>query len=125
MLSSIVPLTLGLVFIHPEPVDDCPCFEDAIAFVAVAAGIALGGWDNVTRMHLSPLTAGRFTLDQDKFDQLAIWVAAALAKLIVGIGAILLWRIVAKKALHVILPPAFKFFRPVIDLPRRHYQRAT
>ncbi len=28
----------------PQPVDDCPCFEDAIAFVSVEAGLILGMW---------------------------------------------------------------------------------
>ncbi len=29
---------------HPQPVDDCPCFEDAIAFVSVVLGSLLGQW---------------------------------------------------------------------------------
>jgi hypothetical protein len=29
---------------HPVPVDDCPCFEDAIAFVSVLMGSLLGRW---------------------------------------------------------------------------------
>lgn len=29
---------------HPQPVDDCPCFEDAIAFISVVFGILMGRW---------------------------------------------------------------------------------
>ena len=29
---------------HPVPIDDCPCFEDAIAFVSVLMGSLLGRW---------------------------------------------------------------------------------
>jgi hypothetical protein len=29
---------------HPQPVDDCPCFEDAIAFVSVLGGMFLSIW---------------------------------------------------------------------------------
>jgi hypothetical protein len=29
---------------HPQPVDDCPCFEDAIAFVSVLGGMFLTIW---------------------------------------------------------------------------------
>jgi hypothetical protein len=29
---------------HPQPVDDCPCFEDAIAFVSVLAGMFITIW---------------------------------------------------------------------------------
>ncbi|EPQ29862.1 uncharacterized protein PFL1_02535 [Pseudozyma flocculosa PF-1] len=40
----IVPLGLLMVSVHPQPMEDCPCFEDAIAFVAVAMGTTLGKW---------------------------------------------------------------------------------
>lgn len=39
-----IPLTLSLVHYHPETVDDCPCFEDAIAILAVMLGSGLGHW---------------------------------------------------------------------------------
>jgi dihydrosphingosine 1-phosphate phosphatase len=32
---------------HPVPIDDCPCFEDAIAFVSVLMGSLLGRWHAV------------------------------------------------------------------------------
>ena len=37
--ATIVPATLFLVFVHPAPAEDCPCFEDAVAFVSVVGGI--------------------------------------------------------------------------------------
>ena len=40
----IIPLCLYLVHRHPQPVDDCPCFEDAIAFVSVVMGEFVGRW---------------------------------------------------------------------------------
>lgn len=33
-----------LVNQHPDPVDDCPCFEDAIAFLSVILGTTLAMW---------------------------------------------------------------------------------
>lgn len=42
--SSITAVFLLLVTIHPQPVEDCPCFEDAVAFMAVLAGVNLGRW---------------------------------------------------------------------------------
>lgn len=33
-----------LVHRHPQPVDDCPCFEDAIAFISVEMGEHLTRW---------------------------------------------------------------------------------
>lgn len=43
----LIPLCLLLVNQHPQPVDDCPCFEDAIAFASVFFGALVGNW--VTR----------------------------------------------------------------------------
>lgn len=40
----IIPLGLFAVNQHAEPVDDCPCFEDAIAFVSVILGTVLARW---------------------------------------------------------------------------------
>lgn len=42
-----VPVALSLVHYHPEPVDDCPCFEDAIAILAVILGGFVGHWADV------------------------------------------------------------------------------
>lgn len=122
--TLITPLCLALIFIHPEPVDDCPCFEDAIAFVATAGGIALGRWYNVYMSQVMVATRGTFTLDEGARHLLFTWLACALVKVILGVSIILSWRIIAKRALHILLPPTFDFFRPIIDLPRRHYQRA-
>ena len=32
---------------HPQPVDDYPCFEDAIAFVSIVMGSLLARWHAV------------------------------------------------------------------------------
>lgn len=40
----LVVLCIVLVNQHPQPVDDCPCFEDAIAFASVLFGTLLGRW---------------------------------------------------------------------------------
>lgn len=36
-----------MVMVHPQPLDDCPCFEDAIAFLSVVMGIVTGRWAGV------------------------------------------------------------------------------
>jgi hypothetical protein len=40
----LIPLTLLAVHKHPQPVDDCPCFEDAIAIMSVLMGVFLSHW---------------------------------------------------------------------------------
>ena len=47
--SYVAPLVVALVIIvlvrvHPEPADDCPCFDDSVAFAGVIIGVEYGGW---------------------------------------------------------------------------------
>jgi hypothetical protein len=39
-----IPVTLACVHFHPNPVDPCPCFEDAIAIMSVMLGGILSVW---------------------------------------------------------------------------------
>lgn len=76
---TFIPSVLFLVFVHPAPAEDCPCFEDAVAFLSVVLGIVVGrNWypvdflqETVGASMTSPLSW-------------SVWLAAVLAKLIVG-----------------------------------------
>ncbi|GAA5988001.1 hypothetical protein JCM10908_002022 [Rhodotorula pacifica] len=115
-----VPSLLLLVTVHPEPVEECPCFEDAVAFLSVVAGILLReAW---TPAGFATATFGR---EWRTLTEVGMWCAAVVAKLLVGISTILVWRIIAKRVCHLILPPLFRFFSPLLQLPRRGYKPAT
>jgi len=47
-----------MVHFHPEPVDDCPCFEDAIAVLSVVLGSYLGHWYSISLTTPIPLAPG-------------------------------------------------------------------
>ncbi|KAF9947756.1 hypothetical protein BGZ70_002524 [Mortierella alpina] len=64
----VVAAGIFMVSIIPDPVDDCPCFDDCVAFIA------------------------------------------SVLRLIFGVGTLFVWRLVAKKALYVLLPPVYKLF---------------
>ncbi|SCV70074.1 BQ2448_1468 [Microbotryum intermedium] len=119
----IIPSTLLLVFVHPAPAEDCPCFEDAVAFVSVAAGLVLGH-------HFYPRELVGDTLkwgvDEGRGEVVVqlVWAVTVVVKLILGVLTIFTWRLVAKEACHAILPPLFRFFSSFL-LPRRHYHDAT
>ena len=130
--SIIVPLCLLVVSVHPEPVDDCPCFEDAIAFVAVSGGVCTGMWVRWTR-DAFPIAATQGDIsalldfgssENAGVQQAAIWASAALAKLVLGVACVFLWRLVVKKALQKILPPLFQLFLPIFSLPRKGYEES-
>ncbi|KAL8280762.1 hypothetical protein RQP46_006766 [Phenoliferia psychrophenolica] len=118
--ATIVPATLFLVFVHPAPAEDCPCFEDAVAFVSVVGGIVLGrNWCHNDFRQATLGAAWETPLAT------SVWTSAVFAKVLIGVLGIFVWRLVAKEASHRALPPIFRFFAPLISLPRRHYVVAT
>jgi len=125
--AVVVPTSLLLVHRHPEPVEDCPCFEDAIAFMAVVMGefltqwfLANYGFDKSFFVHVMP---GKMN---GTLSEMWAWWSIAAAKMVIGILTIFAWRIFAKFLLHRILPPTFRFLGQLMTLPhRRFYTPAT
>ena len=123
-------ICLLLVNQHPSPVDDCPCFEDAIAFVSVFLGINVGFWCS---KHVPALNTDLFTsvtpgASFDSSAAITTWVLFALLKLVTGILIIFSWRIIAKPSVQTLLPPLFRWLAHAspVRLPhRRHYTPAT
>jgi len=127
------PLTLTLVCLllvnqHPAPVDDCPCFEDAIACVSVILGTAISFWYS---KRVPALNVDLFNSAMPAFDSpaaIATWVLLAILKLTTGILVIFAWRMLAKPAVQTLLPPLFRWLAHAspVRLPhRRHYTPAT
>jgi len=126
---TTIPACLLMVHFHPQPVDDCPCFEDAIAFVSVV----LGGW--LARWHIayadlsSSYLSSASTMPGSLFttwDARALWWGVALLKVGTGVLVIFAWRILAKVILHRVLPPLFRALAACVRLPnRRFYTPAT
>lgn len=137
LLVPIIVVAAGLFVVHrhAEPVDDCPCFEDAIAFVSVIMGAMLARW-HFSRYVLAPLHLNGFSdyyvsrtpgASLSTPQDIAIFMFYAILKMVVGVSAIFVWRIIAKRILLAILPPIFrKFSSEVGPLPtRRWYTPAT
>ncbi|KAF8217626.1 PAP2 superfamily-domain-containing protein [Mycena galopus ATCC 62051] len=135
---TLIPLALLAVNQHPQPVDDCPCFEDAIALGSVVLGMFVGRWGAVRwGAHvpgagvMMPGSGWVFDVDgwtpvERDWSAVGIWWAAAIAKMAFGILVIFAWRLVAKAALHRALPPTFRFLATLMRLPnRRFYTPAT
>lgn len=128
VLSLVVCLLL--VNKHPEPVDDCPCFEDAIAVLACLLGSFVVHWTHVKGWTSLPGGGGVIGSPLGVTGALSasLWTAWILLKLVVGITIIVVWRIVAKYICRLALPPIFRFASSALDfeLPtRRHYRAAT
>ena len=123
----IIVLCGMMVHWHPQPAEDCPCFEDAIAFVSVVAGVLLAHWASirvnfddaslVSRMAGTALPFLSSSPIAHPWDAAALWWATAILKLTSGIAIIFIWRLAVKFALHSLLPPLFRLLaRRVVPL---------
>ncbi|EST09595.1 Phosphatidic acid phosphatase type 2/haloperoxidase [Kalmanozyma brasiliensis GHG001] len=146
---AIIPAGLLMVSVHPQPVDDCPCFEDAIAFISVAMGVALARWTGIRYgmvLNTDPLfhpfsklvdplagyQAANITVPTTPLIQIPVagaaerWIKRGLV-MVIGLVNVLLLRVIVKTACKVILPPTFRLVDELIgfSLPRRHYTPAS
>ena len=112
-----------LVRIHPEPADDCPCFDDSVAFAGVIAGIEIGTW-TYAKTPFSPFD--EHAHGTHFFDISYLSWPVILARLVFGVGIIFAWREVTKPALLKGLPHLFRMIARVgIQLPRRFFKPAS
>ncbi|KAJ7150857.1 sphingosine-1-phosphate phosphatase [Mycena crocata] len=148
---TLIPLALLAVNQHPQPVDDCPCFEDAIAIGSVMIGMLVGRWGAVRwgwgtsggavgvvmpgsgwvwalteGVEGNVTGAGTWATVERGWGDVGVWWGAAVLKMVFGILVIFAWRLVAKAAMHRALPPTFRFLATLMRLPhRRFYTPAT
>jgi dihydrosphingosine 1-phosphate phosphatase len=112
-----------LVRIHPEPADDCPCFDDSVAFAGVVIGLEFGTW-----------TYGRIPGDpwethahaDNSVDVLSLGLLANVARIVLGVLIVFAWRETMKPALLKFLPHLFRAIENIgLTLPRRFFTPAS
>lgn len=120
MRPAIAVIILGLaVRFHPEPADNCPCFDDSVAFMGVVMGICIGTWNLAYLMtgssHPDVTIADLYTTSNSDIVKVA-------ARLLGGILIIFIWRSTAKRTLLSTLPPVFRFVGYYgLRIPRRFF----
>ncbi|KAI9713202.1 MAG: hypothetical protein M1820_001187 [Bogoriella megaspora] len=113
---------LVLVRIHPEPADDCPCFDDSVAFAGVVMGVTFGSWHYERSGFAWSNVAPAFV--PFNFETLGLLKAAI--RIILGVFLIFAWRGVMKPALLAFLPPVFRVIEQLgLTLPRKFFMRAS
>ncbi|KAK0634565.1 PAP2 superfamily-domain-containing protein [Bombardia bombarda] len=124
--SYLAPLTIALVIIvlvrvHPEPADDCPCFDDSVAFAGVMIGVECGTW-HLARSQWNSIYNGA----DATFDLSALGWPVATARVLVGVLMIFAWREVAKPTMLHFLPHLFRVIETHgYSLPRRFFVPAS
>ena len=111
-----------LVRVHPEPADNCPCFDDSVAFAGVMIGVELGIWHFAGSGYAwdHPVQA------TTPFQLEALGWPKVLMRIIIGVLTIFAWREVMKPTMLRFLPPVFRVVERLgLSLPRRFFVQAS
>ncbi|KAH8677956.1 PAP2 superfamily protein [Xylariales sp. PMI_506] len=104
-----------LIRVHPEPADDCPCFDDSVAFAGVVIGVELGTWHY-----------GRSPYALAPLDLQSMGWPVVVTRIVGGVLVIFAWREVAKPTLLKGLPHVFRIIEDWgLALPRRFFMPAS
>ncbi len=118
----IAVLMLIIVRMHPEPADDCPCFDDSVAF----AGVLIGGEIAVWRYTHSPFSISDPVPGSTPYSLAQVGWIKTMIRVLLGVFIIFTWRATLKPLLFRILPPLFRIIeRLSLDIPRRFFLKAS
>ncbi|KAL6719428.1 Long-chain base-1-phosphate phosphatase [Lecanora helva] len=121
-LATVVLIILILVRIHPEPADDCPCFDDSVAFAGVAIGVEIGNWHFGHSGHAWNEPAFATV----PFDFGALGWGKTIARITLGVIAVFSWREIMKPTMLRSLPPVFRVIERLgLSLPRKFFVQAS
>jgi hypothetical protein len=111
---------------HPEPADNCPCFDDSVAFAGVLIGMNWSYW-HVVQPH-SLLRILPFVAADRKSLTLGVPLTSwkTLLRIPIGVAIIVAYRAITKPLLLRALPPLFRVIEDLdLDLPRRFFLKAS
>lgn len=115
-------VVLLLVRIHPEPADDCPCFDDSVAFAGVMIGMEVGSWHFATTgldWHEPMPSTVPFSLEK-------LGWTTTIVRIILGVSIVFAWRATMKPLLLRLLPPVFRHIEyQGLIMPRKFFVNAS
>ncbi|CCK73605.1 sphinganine kinase LCB3 NDAI_0G06220 [Naumovozyma dairenensis CBS 421] len=82
-----IGLGLFLLFNHIEPIDECPCFGDSVAFIGVVSGLEIGDWI-MNRFNLNLVYSIHY---QGLFN--------SIMRTVVGVSCVIIWKYALSKPL--------------------------
>ncbi|EGV64411.1 PAP2-domain-containing protein, partial [Yamadazyma tenuis ATCC 10573] len=115
----LVAAYLILVHIHFEPVDNCPCFDDSVAFIGVLIGLDLSHWlAYKTGYFATAGTVGSPLIVPFDFEHLGL--VKTILRVAVGMTLVVSWKAVSKPVVFTVLPPIYKAIG--VNLPRKNFE---
>jgi membrane-associated phospholipid phosphatase len=129
--SFWVPFLLMVAFLfvvrtHPEPADNCPCFDDSVAFLGVVIGINWSIWNRNQFHAVRELLL--FLPDRGANPAIGVPLDSwkNLIRVPVGVAIIVAYRAFTKPLMFRVLPPLFRVLEHLdLDLPRRYFLKAS
>jgi len=116
-------VVVALVRVHPEPADDCPCFDDSVACAGVIIGLEIGTW-SYGKTAWDPFDGHAYGRQSVDVHELSLPVH--VVRIVFGVFVVFAWREITKPALLKGLPHAFRAIeRAGFILPRRFFKSAT
>lgn len=101
-----------LVRVHPEPADDCPCFDDSVAFSGVMIGLEVASWRLAAKTFSGPFPGVSWSV--------------TIGRIVFGVLLIIAWRETMKPMLLKCLPILFRVIERLgVSLPRRFFVPAS
>ena len=115
-------IVLALVRRHPEPADNCPCFDDSVAFAGTFIGVQVACY----QFSRSPYSISDPIPSTVPFDFQSLGIVKTFFRILIGVLAIFGWRAVAKPTILRVLPPIFRIISTLgLLLPRKFFLSAT
>lgn len=117
--AAIVVLILAIaVRVHPEPADNCPCFDDSVSFIGVVMGAAIAVWHHATITDAAEELADLYPFGNRN-------PVKVVARIVIGVLIVFAWREFTKPILLRCLPPIFRFVDHWgLMIPRRYFLQA-
>ncbi|KAM3526417.1 hypothetical protein NHJ13051_003464 [Beauveria bassiana] len=113
-----------LVRIHPEPADDCPCFDDSVAFAGVVIGLEFGSW-TYGKIPWDPWVTNAYA-GNGTVDVTPLGWGLNIVRIVFGVLIVFAWRETMKPLLLKGLPHLFRLIESCgFTLPRRFFTPAS
>jgi membrane-associated phospholipid phosphatase len=107
-LISIV-VNYSLIYFHVYPVDDCPCFDDSVAFIGVVIGLDISQWIYVNSSYnsLKYGVEGMSAIDIPySYEELGL--VKTVLRVVLGVSLVMIWKEISKPLLLSLFKQFYK-----------------